>query len=160
VPDPGVEFAEAARAFCDWAEAPPGKPSAEARRALGLLLRVYSAAIELRDPPRIDHDLEGDSLSHEEWKSFYARFGALPFNYYGSVFDPLVMPPEQSVTGDLADDLADIYGDLREGLSLEHAGHLPEAVAAWTFSFQHHWGRHAASAINALHNWVEREVAW
>ncbi len=97
-------------------------------------------------------------MGRDEWQRLYARLGSLPFGYYGVVFDPHTIPPEEPVIGDLADDLADIYRDLKDGMNLWTAGHHVEAVCHWRQHFGFHWGRHAADAIRALHVWLEREV--
>ena len=99
-------------------------------------------------------------MPDDEWSARFRRFGALPFNYYGDVDEPQKIPPSNPTTGDLADDLADIYRDIKEGLSLAEADHLPEAMYSWRESFRTHWGRHASSAIRVLHIWCENEAAW
>jgi hypothetical protein len=66
------------------------------------------------------------------------------------VFDPIEVPASESVTGDLADDLMDIYCDLK-GLRYCDDGHTFQAVFHWSFTFAVHWGRHATSALRALH---------
>jgi len=154
------DFVAGAREFSDWCVTPPVGEAEEARAALTHLIRLYALALELRFPDEMDYDLEGESADDAAWQLVYKRAAALPFNYYSSVFAPQVVPPEEPVVGDLADDLADIYRDLSEGLALSDAGHLPEAE--WTFlnSFQSHWGRHASSAIQALHCWFADTGSW
>ena len=56
-----------------------------------------------------------------------------------------------------ADDLADIYRDLKEGLELYEAGHVAEALWEWSQSFNTHWGRHASSALHALQAYAADE---
>ena len=51
------------------------------------------------------------------------------------------------MVGGLADDIADIYTDLSEDLSLHRSGHVAEAEWLFLNSFRSHWGRHASSAI-------------
>jgi Domain of unknown function (DUF5063) len=73
---------------------------------------------------------------------------------YRKVFDPFASD-DGSVTTTLSDDLADIYCDLQEGLL-----HMPtnsdvvprSTIWQWKFNMQIHWGRHAVSALNALHD--------
>lgn len=53
-----------------------------------------------------------------------------------------------------ADGLADIYRDLRWGLSKWNnpgANDRVEAVALWNYSFRKHWGTHALDVIRAIH---------
>jgi hypothetical protein len=52
----------------------------------------------------------------------------------------------------LADDLADIWADLKQGLLALDAGAPPEDVTwEWRLLFYAHWGRHATVALRALH---------
>ena len=52
----------------------------------------------------------------------FTRAGNLPLNYYSEVFNPIPVPAEEPVVGDLADDIADIYGDIERGLKLLDVG--------------------------------------
>lgn len=151
-------FAQAATTFCDWCRSKPGDERSEARLALRNLSRLYLLAQELReleDAP----DIDADRPNSAAWHMIFKRFGTMPFSYYQSIFDPHNIN-EAAATGDLADDLADIYRDLSEGVALYDAGHVDSAEWAWAFSFRKHWGRHAASAIHALHCWFADEGAW
>ncbi len=145
------DFVEVARTYCTWAEGPPASPEQEARVALGLLVRLYGLALEL---PELSGDQEAKCIDHSEWQKMFRRFDVLPFNYYNRVFNPLPVSSEAPGVGDLADDLADIWRDLRPGLKLLDEGHVDAAVWAWRNSFSMHWGRHATGAIQALHGWL------
>jgi len=153
-------FAEAAEEYCAWCEAQAGEPRAEARSAIRHLAKLYALALDLRLPPDPDLELEGHHTDDQTWKAIFERSSALPFSYYSVVFDPHTTPPEDPVTGDLADDLADIHRDLTCGLSLYRAGHTTEAQWEWCHSFQSHWGRHASSALRALHCWSADTGEW
>ena len=89
----------------------------------------------------------------------YRRFGALPLNYY-SVVDPLVVPAGDSMTGDLADDLADIWRDLKSGCLVQERGDLDQAIAEWRWSYCTHRGAHAAAAQFVLQSWMSRDNRW
>lgn len=154
------EFAHTAREFSEWCLSRPGEEPEEARTALSLLLRLYVHALALQFPKITDDDLDGESADDATRKKVYERAGALPFTYYSSVFDPHATTPEEPVVGYLADDITDIYGDLYKGLSLYSSGHLAEAEWEFLFSFQSHWGRHASSAIRALHCWFADTGSW
>ena len=154
------EFSRVAKEYCEWCLSPPGEEPSEVRTALSLLLRLYSQALALQFPKDMDDDLEGERPDETTRKKVFERAGALPFNNYSSVFDPHVVPPEEPVVGDLADDIADIYRDLFEGLSLYRSGHLAEAEWEFLNSFQSHWGRHASSAIHALDRWFAKNGSW
>lgn len=154
------EFARLGQEYCEWCLSHPGEPQSEARTALSLLLGLYSHALVLQLPKDMDHDLEGERPDESIRDKVRQRGGSLPFNYYSTVFDPQVVPSEDPVVGDLAEDMTDIYEDLYEGLSLYRDGHLAEAEWAFLESFRIHWGRHASSAIQALHCWFADTGSW
>jgi hypothetical protein len=79
------------------------------------------------------------------------RFTALPFQYYSEIWNPVLVPTDETVTGNIADDLADIYFDLKQGLLYMDDGHPFQAVFHWTFMYGVHWGRHATTALRVLH---------
>lgn len=127
---------------------------------LCMLVRLYGIALELRSPETADWDLDGESTDDATWRRIYERAASMPFQLYGEVFDPHVMPPEEAVVCDLADDIADIHRDLTKGLSLYERGHAVEAEWEFAFQFRIHWGRHATDAIRALHNWMIKVDSW
>ena len=115
------------------------------------MVSLYQAALtlpapkaEFSDPPQID--------VHAEVTRVRAACSRLPVRYYSEQFDTLVVPPtEPTIVGDLVDDISDVFADVRKGIVLFDEGHLSAAHWEWTFGFQAHWGRHAVSAIRALH---------
>lgn len=147
-------FADATERFCAWAEGAAGDNATEATTARFHLAQLYVAALGLRDPTP-DWDVEGPTDS--EWELMHKRFGALPFQYYSCV-DPHAVPGEEPVVGDLADDLADIWRDLKLGLTAYRAGDRTAAEGIWLFNFVIHWGRHATDALLALHSWKSRDA--
>ncbi|MBR7747363.1 DUF5063 domain-containing protein [Undibacterium baiyunense] len=153
---PLKNFAEVARKFCAWAETQPVSTENEVKTAIELLANLSSAILATSNLG-FGEDLEGERISDEEWRVTYNRFGFLPFNYYSTFFNPANVGKEEPVIGDLADDLADIYRDLKAGFWLYDRGHVKEAVWEWRQSFQTHWGRHATGALYALHAWSTNE---
>ncbi len=148
------KFVEVARDYCNWAEESNLKQYEDVKRAVSLLVRIYAAVLELPNEDCDDElDLDEERISEEEWKRVIERFRKLPFNYYLTPFSPAELEKEV-VTGDLADDLADIYRDLKSGILLYEKGKTNEALWEWTFSFNAHWGRHAVSALHALHCYI------
>ena len=71
--------------------------------------------------------------------------------WYQIVFDPF--QDRKTVSSSLSDDLADIYCDVKEGLlNLKSSRRVSASVIwQWKCDFESHWGRHAVSAINAMH---------
>lgn len=158
MPDAVEQFAEHARGFRVWVLCGSDAGPAAARRALELVSGLYTAALAL---PHERYEPESAAREPEpppEWKVVYPILAArLPFQHYGVVFNPLPVPPEQSIVGDLADDLADVFGDVDNGLRWFEVGQRAEALWEWQFQFVHHWGDHATTAIRALHSWLVTE---
>lgn len=74
------------------------------------------------------------------------------------VFDPLVAASESTVVGDVGDDLADIYGELRHGLQAYDAGATIHAVNHWRESYCDHWGHHAVGVVTAIDAYTRRNL--
>jgi hypothetical protein len=154
--DPTVQaFAAEARIYCAWAlnieEGDQGAAS-----ALRRIVAVYQAALRLPEP-----SVEGTQddlpafVSREEHEAVRQACARLPLQYYSELFNPLPVPAKEEPTvGDLADDIADIFDDVLEGLRCFDHGRVPDAVWQWVFGFQRHWGRHASCAIRTLHAYL------
>ena len=88
-------------------------------------------------------------MSNETWwqlfQSLEEKLGV--WDHYHFVFDPL--SDSKAIDGSLADDLADIYRDLKDGLALSCAKDYPARDVAfeWRLGFESHWGRHATNAL-------------
>lgn len=61
-------------------------------------------------------------LAHEDWLAVYQRFCALPFNEYASYAQPHDREDPSPGIGNVADDLADVWRDLKGGLALYEKG--------------------------------------
>jgi hypothetical protein len=153
-------FAIAVRGFQAWALAPQGGETERAADALDRLVGIYGAALRLLPLPDPTAAADDETTVGEaEWKSVYELAGGLPVNYYSEVFNPLAVPPEEPAVADLADDIADIYRDLVEGLRLFDKGEPVGARWQWVFSLPH-WGEHATSAIRVLHCFLAERDAF
>jgi hypothetical protein len=60
-------------------------------------------------------------------------------------------PEEIHMSGSLADDLTDIYFDLRQGLELLDEVWPQRAAQAWQSSYRTHWGQHLVDAERHLY---------
>ena len=151
-------FVAVAREFVEWATSPATQSRDEAERALVLLTRLYSAGLSMSEAPIADDEGDGEAegVSDEMWRRVYERAGCLPFNDYSSVLDPHEVPAKGTGTEDLADDIADVYRDLKDGLNLLDSGCRKDAWLHFRMFFWIHWGQHAVSAMGALHVWCAR----
>jgi hypothetical protein len=130
------------------------------------LLRLYLAALELPEAEPSDAHEWQPGIPHDEWRRVYdalrAAFG--PCDLYREVYDPAapggpagaIEGGDEPLVSSLADDLADIWRDLRPGLRA-WGGADPitrgDLVFEWRSSFGSHWGQHMADALRAIHWW-------
>ncbi len=121
------------------------------------LAELFAAALALSEPD----DLTERTHWHRGTRLAEPRIFD-SFDLYVEVFDAYD-PESEGLTGALWDDLADVYGDVSQGLEtldLDDASaddNLRDAVWHWRFSFFAHWGEHATSAIRALY-WALRRM--
>ena len=146
---PVEEFAAAAREYCAWSE--PANPKT-AKAAFAHLTRLVDLIRHI--PAGSGGESEIPDVSDDEWTRVFKGFTPIPFQYYQSYHDPLDLACDERQMGDVHDDLADIWRDLRSGLIVYDAGDVQAAVFQWRYLFQIHWGRHATGAMYALHCWL------
>jgi len=156
-------FAVLVRQFCSVIEDASNLNRAEIlSRVYPLLPRLIDQAIAM---PRAEEAEETDEVesdevlprksgsTHEErWSLFQLLQEKLEdWDRYSEVFDPA--RDMDAIVGSLADDLADTYFDLKEGLALQEAGETEPSrvIWEWRFSFDIHWGEHALSALRSLY---------
>ena len=72
--------------------------------------------------------------------------------YYWEVFDPHEV--SEPVAGDLGDDFADIYQDVKDGLVAFNAVSANEGLWHWQYSFRTHWGNHLVNSLRAIHHFI------
>jgi hypothetical protein len=161
-------FVDVSRRYCDLIEQaePPTAPLLFQAAEL-ILLELYVAALGLPNPEPTADELRGARISHEEWLVVFRRlqrtFG--PYDFYREIYDPAALgDPDGAIdTGDepvvssLADDLADIWRDLRSGLLVwnDAADDIrSDLVSEWREAFVSHWGQHLVDGLRAIHWWI------
>jgi hypothetical protein len=142
-------FEAVASGFCAWCEGPSLGAEPEVVAALWLA-KLYAAALSL---PNVGPENEEGLPSLPEAEANRAKANLACFNgsYYREYFDPDPSLDEESVMGDIGDDLLDTYKDVKAGLVLFKRGNPQEALWHWRFLHRIHWGRHAVGALFALH---------
>lgn len=148
-------FVEVARRYCAWAESPAGDPKHEIYQAREFLAELHLAVLWLPETEFDDSEWK-DRLTHADWKKVLDRFSGLPVDGYWDVFDPLIEAEKEPLWNSLADDLADVYRDIKEELLLFDAGYVEEAVWQWRFHFLIHWGQHLTGAQRAIHSYFDQ----
>lgn len=149
------KFINIARDYCEWAEGAPLPEENELKKAVELLANLYVAIVKVKTNG-CGEEIDTTDVTDEEWGTVFKRFSSFPFQYYSVSFSP-ANTKDKPVMGDLADDFSDIYRDIKNGLWLYNKGHQTEAIWDWKNSFKTHWGRHAVSALHALHCYAADE---
>jgi hypothetical protein len=151
-------FANTAIKYCELiekhSELDREKFLVEVNEILGLM---YQQAISLPsvDIENINEDEEGEVVGNEEWKRLFLSLQNKleDWVYYFDVFNPNNLEETEPVCSDLADDLADIYRDIKSGLRYWLKS-TPDnqilAVWQWRFSFWSHSGQHITGAIRSI----------
>ncbi len=158
-------FAVIANRFCTVVD------SASSMERTDLLLQIYQILPKLIDEaislPDVKLSDNGDPIegnrpqafqanvkqSVQEWGQLYnllkEKLG--DWDRYWQVFDPT--EDDEAIFGTLADDIADIYRDLKEGLVLIESREAPpeDIIWSWRLLFYSHWGKHAIDALLAVH---------
>jgi hypothetical protein len=156
-------FAAVATQFCAVVDAAPSLSRKEfLNQIYSVLPKLIDQAICMPDvelnesseeAPDHDGQLEDTRLGHQEWQRLFdtLREKLGDWDSYREFFDPI--EDTEPCGGSLADDLADIYRDMKEVLvENEPSSARPEdRIWEWQFSFNSHWGRHAIDALKVIH---------
>ncbi|HTK43032.1 MAG TPA: DUF5063 domain-containing protein [Gemmatimonadales bacterium] len=166
-------FSVTAEEYCGVIEAREGLTREQfLQRVHEVLPRLYAAALALPSTDALFPDKEPaegedpaaeavadpvpppDRGRPEPWRELHTSLTSLigDRNVYREIYDPYEPLSESEVTGSLADDLADIYRDVRAGLVKWARGESGEALWEWRFNFQIHWGEHLTGALRALYS--------
>ena len=149
----GDRFGQVASRFCSVVESAQHLDRNEfVSQVYRILPKLIDEAIslpdvELSDDPKSKRKSVRQKI--EEWNQLYNSLkGKLgEWDLYRQVFDPT--RDTELICGSLADDIADIYRDLKEGLVLKEADQIrPEdLIWEWRVRFYSHWGKHAIDAL-------------
>jgi len=143
-----IELESLARSYCELVDCLEAGDDGCLRQLASLLPRLHAAVTALNlpqnregEPPAVDLDARFELYTHLR-KLLGERDG------YWMEFD--VAGDGQSMSGSLADDLTDIYCELKQGLRLM-AGEPERAVEGWQQSYHLHWGQHLVDAERHLY---------
>ena len=147
------QMVDVARAYCELIErtAVSKPPDDWLADVAALLPRINAAVVELDTEPTGDFSSSPDMEARFD---LYARLHELlgEMDPYWLEFD--AVGDESCRSGSLADDLTDIYCELKSGLELvrnANGSNGPrKAVAGWRTGYRQHWGRHLMDAQRHL----------
>jgi hypothetical protein len=147
------EFERAARRYCDVIERHPKLDRTDfLGELLTILSQAYALGRQLPLPETKTEELPPTQMTQEDWGELFSQLHRYlgDADTYWRVLDPY--EEGEAIACSLADDLADIYRDLKEGLLLIETGtERDEVIWQWRFGFDTHWGAHALEALRAIH---------
>jgi len=157
----GETFAASAKSFCALIDRRATLSEWEfMREVTERLADLYHSGLLLI---RLDADTDAFDLltkrpSNDEWHVVYKELEDkfTDRGVYWEVFDPRTKTEPLSTT--LADDLADIYLEIKIGLDPFYAGRKEESICHWRVSFVIHWGDHLVDALRFLHRIIAAHV--
>ena len=153
-------FAELAASYCTLIERHGDYTAQEfIARVREVLPQLYYYALRLPDMETTDQELD-HNINHDEWSatccSLRRKFGIN--DHYWEIYEPLKLEHDDPVAGSLSDDLADIWRDLRPGVtrwSDSSDTMQKQIIWEWRFSFHQHWSNHAVDALRVI-NWITK----
>ena len=147
------QMCEVARAYCDLIEqaAVTSPPAGWLSNVATLLPRINAAVADLDTEASSSRSATPDmDARFRLYERLHSLLGEL--DAYWLEFD--VLGDENCKSGSLADDLTDIYCELKSGLEMVGADSASQgarvAAASWRNGFRRHWGRHLLDAQRHL----------
>ena len=142
------ELKAVARNYCELVESLTEGNTRWLKEIASLLPRLHAAvaALNLPDSERSHHPLADLDSRFELYTCLRQQLGDR--DSYWMEFD--VAGDGQTMSGSLADDLTDIYCELKHGLQLLDA-QAQQAVEGWHQGFHLHWGQHLLDAERHLY---------
>lgn len=143
------EMVDVAGDYCRLIDAAPSRPANWLEALYLLMPRLHAAVTALNtydtaDFPPAETDLEARFELYSHLRKVLGERDS-----YWLEFD--TAPEELHMSGSLADDLTDIYFDLRHGLDLLDEVWPQRAAQAWRSSYRVHWGQHLVDAERHLY---------
>lgn len=154
------ELLNTAKEYCNFIETESKLTQIEfLREAQTYLITLYSLArhlplVHLQTDKDFESDIDDNTM--ELLLKFIGN--RVPFPYYWTVLNPVNMNNlAETGTGDLIDDLGDIYKDLKRALLIFDTDHIAakeNAIWKFKFDFDYHWGAHCMEALSAIHHYL------
>lgn len=150
------ELLAIARRYCELVESLDEGDRAPLIHLNELLPRLHAAmaaVVPWPDDGALDADLDLDQR-FELFSRLHRLLGDL--DGYWMEYD--VTPDRQEMSGSLADDLTDIYCELKNGLArLERGSDARPTLGRWRTGFCRHWGQHVVDAERHLYELAARD---
>ncbi len=122
-----------------------------------LLPLLYLKAALLPELKAINTEGSEKFVSLEEWELINnittTIFG--DFNSFKEVYDPLMQEHENSTSESIAENIADIYQDLKDFVNLYNVGSLEmmnDAIYECKLNFKKYWGQRLVNILRPIHS--------
>jgi hypothetical protein len=155
-----IEFVAAANEFCKYAEHSSELGGDELLKILQRILPfMYLKASLLPVFEPYFEDGNEKFVTESDWFRIHdglrSKFGKA--NDYLEVFDEKVNDTGEPVVASIAEDMADIYQDLRNFLLLYQTGTnevMNDALWECRMNFENYWGQKLLNSMRAIHNFL------
>ena len=150
------EIAALARSYCELVESADERDPTWLQEVATMLPRLQAAILALGSPPEeLGGTLVADLDARFELFTYLHRLLGERDAYwleFDGTFD------KQCMSGSLADDLTDIYCELKHGLRLmeDEAVGSEMALEGWRRGYKNHWGQHLLDAERHLYGLMAR----
>jgi hypothetical protein len=152
-----IEFVAVANEFCKYSENVSGIKGEELLKILQRLLPLlYLKASFLPVFTPYFEDTNEKFVTENDWTrihdDFRRKFGSA--NDYLEVFDEKINDSETPVSSSLAENMADIYQDLKDFIILYQTGTVEvmnDALWECQMNFENYWGQKLVNALRAVH---------
>ena len=155
-----LEFTAAANEFCKYAEHASELKGDELLKILQRLLPylyLKASLLPLLEPVFEEGNVK--SVTESDWTQVHdtlkSVFGSA--NDFNEVFDEKAKDSEGPVVSSLAENMADIYQDLKNSLVLYRTGTnevMNDAVWECRLNFEHYWGQILTNSLRAIHYFI------
>ena len=159
-------FVDSAKRFCSLIEHHQSLTAWEfVRSCAPCLANLYGAAVTLSllsveiDSAELVEDVISTDQATAIDRQISEKLGGQCL--YWEVLDPRIEsdPVMDGLgVGDLADDMADIYREVKNGLCAFNRGPTNEAIWHWQEGFCSHWGDHVVDALRGMHHIVRTSL--
>lgn len=155
-----VEFVAVANEFCMYAEHASEIKGEELLRILQRLLPLlYLKASFLPELTPCFEDGNEKFVSEADWNNIHDDFRKKfrSANDYLEVFDERINDSENPVVASLAENMADIYQDMKDFILLYQTGTsevMNDALWECRMNFERYWGQKLVNALRAIHKFV------
>ncbi|RLD62568.1 MAG: DUF5063 domain-containing protein [Bacteroidetes bacterium] len=155
-----LEFTTVANEYCSFIEkAYKGSQKDFFVKIQKILPLLYLKASLLPELKIISSEGSEKFVSLEEWELINNNIKLLlsDFDTFKEVYDPLMQEEEDSSSVSIAENIADIYQDLKDYVSLYNIGSIEmmnDAICECKNNFKKYWGQRLVNILRPIHHIV------